>query len=73
MMRKKEIMHELDKAIEVIVNDKIVWDGPMADFIVENQYDIEESDIKDIVQLDKGATLMSVSYTHLTLPTNREV
>ena len=58
MMRKKEIMHELDKAIEVIVNDKIVWDGPMADFIVENQYDIEESDIKDIVQLDKGATLM---------------
>ena len=50
MMRKKEIMHELDKAIEVIVNDKIVWDGPMADFIVENQYDIEESDIN----LDKS-------------------
>ena len=48
-----------------------------ADFSVEDRYDLEPQVIVDILQATNWTKLIAetlpVSYTHLTLPTNREV
>ena len=41
--------------------------------IVNNQYDLVILAKERAVQLGRGAAPAAVSYTHLTLPTNREV